>query len=147
MSLAYACIKSVLRVDETRKVIREKALDTSTLEAKAKELNDKLDEICKKVELEIKANSTIAQDQEEYQRRYDALCSKFEKTESELEKVRGEIDDRKSRMTEAEVFFKNLAAIKRPVTEFDERTFNILVKRIIASKNGIEVVWDNGNIN
>ncbi len=47
-------------------------------------------------------------------------------------------------MTEAEVFFKNLAEIKRPVTEFDERTFNILVKRIVVSKDGIEAVWDDG---
>ena len=134
-------------IDETWKVVREKALDTSALEAKVRELNDKLDEICNKVELEIKANSTITQDQKEYQRRYDALCFKFEKTRSELKEVQGEIDDRKSRMTEAEVFFKNLAEIKRPVAELDERTFNILVKRIVVSKDKIEVVWDDGNIN
>lgn len=29
---------------------------------------------------------------------------------------------------------------KRPVTEFDERMFNILVDRIVVSKDGIEVV-------
>ena len=94
--------------------------------------------------MEIKANSTIAQDQEEYQRRYDALYSEFEKTKSKLEKVQSEIDDKKSRMKEADVFFKNLTEIKRPVTRFDERTFNILVKRIAVSKDRIEVVWDNG---
>ena len=141
-----ALLNSLLEneLDETWKIVREKALDTSTLELKAKELNDKLDEICKKVEPEIKANSTTVQDQEEYQRRYDALCSGLEKTKSELEKVQYEIDDKKSRITEAEVFFKNLAEVKIPVTEFDERTFNILVKKIVVSKDGIEVVWDDG---
>ncbi len=124
-------------IDETWRFIREKALNTSALEAKAKELNEKLDEICKKVELEIEANSTTPQDQEEYQRRYDALCSEFENTKSELEKVQSEIDDRKSRMTEAEVFFKNLAEIKRPVMEFDERMFNILVKGIMCQGMGL----------
>ena len=43
---------------------------------------------------------------------------------------------------EAEILFKK--PCKKPVTEFDERTFNILVKRIVLSKDGIEVVWDDG---
>ena len=73
------------------------------------------------------------------------MCSEFEYTKSELEKVQSEIDDKKSRMTEANIFFKNLTKVRRPVTEFDERTFNILVKRIVVSKDGIEVIWDDGS--
>lgn len=53
-------------IDETWKIVKERALYTTSLEAKAKELNEKLDEIYKKVELEIKTNSSTIQDQEEY---------------------------------------------------------------------------------
>ncbi|HAL18481.1 MAG TPA: recombinase family protein [Spirochaetaceae bacterium] len=128
-------------IRDTEEIISSEIFDTSPLEAKAEDLSKALDGINEKVQNEIRINASITQDQDEYEKRYNALCDDYEKTKEKLDAVLSEISDLKSRKLKSERFFKELKEIKSPVSEFDEKAFERLVERIVIRDDGIEVVW------
>lgn len=128
------CQSRHLTVPEIREVF-----DTSPLEAKAENLRKALDGINEKVQNEIRSNACITQNQDEYEKRYNALCNDYETTREKLDAVLSAISNLQS-----ERFFKEVKEIKSIVSEFDEKAFERLVERMVIRDDGIEVVWDDG---
>ena len=70
--------------------IRE-GFDTSPIEAKAENLRKALDGINEKVQNEIRINTCLTQNQDEYEKRYYALCNAYEKKREKLDAALYEI--------------------------------------------------------
>lgn len=86
----------------------------------------------------IAQNARVAQDQEEYNTRYDALVSRYEATKAERDKLASEIRHRGIRRREFQRFIKTLERLPESVTEFDEAMWGSLVEHVtVHSKDDI----------
>ena len=128
-------------IRDTEEIISSEIFNTSPLEAKAEDLRKALNGINEKVQNEIRISACITQNQDEYEKRYNALCDDYEKIKKMLDAVLSEISDLKSRKLRSERFFKDLKDIKSPVSKFDVKAFKRLVDRMVVRDDGIEVVW------
>ncbi len=105
---------------------------TSQLEAEADRLMEELAAIANTVLQTIDENAHIAQDQEDYRRRYDEQVDRYKKTENELKTVQEAIlkqNERSRRITE---FVNELEALPEIVTEFRVDYWGHLVDRIMV---------------
>ena len=86
----------------------------------------------------IAENARVAQDQEEYRVKYDALASRFEETKKKYEEVSGEIVRQGIRRREFGRFIKKVEALPGAVADFDEALWGSLVeKATVNSKENI----------
>ena len=79
------------------------------------------------VEQCVRENASLPLDQEEYQKRYDGLCARFESVKSRLEAVPAQIADRTGRRETVEQFLSDLMKQGRLVTEFDPALWHTMV--------------------
>ena len=75
----------------------------------------------------------MAQNQEEYTIRYDALVSRFEATKAEYEKVTSDISARGIRRRELDRFIQSVEKLPEMVTEFDEALWGSLVDHLTVN--------------
>ena len=81
--------------------------------------------------VERDSNAHVAQDQKDYQRRYDELVSRYEGTKERLEHVQNTIADRLARRSAIGQFIETLQRQDGIITEFDEALWGSLVDHII----------------
>ena len=84
----------------------EVLFSTAALEAEHDELLQETQVVSDLVQQCIYENAHVAQDQTEYQKRYDALTQRFEKAKSRLEAVAEEIHQRQTQRANYEAFLK-----------------------------------------
>lgn len=96
----------------------------------------------------LNAPSTVAQDQEAYKVRHNALCDHYEGLKVRYNELQATITDKQTRRAAIEDFLTELMKQKEITTEFDPVTYHILVERmtvyakdkvIVRFKNGIEI--------
>ena len=75
----------------------------------------------------------MAQNQEEYSIRYDALVSRLETTKTEYKKVTADITARGIRGRELERFIQSVEKLPEMVTEFDEALWGSLVDHLTVN--------------
>ena len=93
----------------------------------------------------IAENARVAQNQEEYTIRYDALVSRFEATKAEYEKTTADISARGIRRRELERFIQSIEKLPEMVTEFDEALWGSLVDHLtINAKDDIVFTLTSG---
>lgn len=93
----------------------------------------------------INENAHTALDQEEYQRKYDALVVRFDTTKAELEAVTEQIKDKITRHKNLEIFLNELKNQGDLITEFDPLLWNSLVDYVtVFEKNKAQVSFKNG---
>ena len=68
----------------------------------------------------ISENAHKAQDQEEYQRKYEGYCSRFEKAQKRLAEIEEICLERTAKRTKISMFLNTLNRQPELVTEFDE---------------------------
>ena len=86
----------------------------------------------------IAQNARVAQDQEEYNTRYDALVSRYEATKAERDKLASEIRHRGIRRREFQRFITALEKLPENIAEFDEALWGSLVEHVtVYSKDDI----------
>ena len=86
----------------------------------------------------IAQNARAAQDQDEYNVRYDTAVSQYEATKAERDKLAAEIRQRGIRKREFDRFIKALERLPESVTEFDEAIWGSLVEHVtVHSKDDI----------
>ena len=81
----------------------------------------------KKKEL-IAENARVAQNQDDYNRRYDEAVSRFETTKAERDALAAEIRQRGIRRREFERFITTLESLPDEVTDFSEDLWGSLVE-------------------
>lgn len=107
--------------------------DMSSLEQKAACLQEEQDMVYGKIESLIHENAQVAQDQEEYNRRMEALYARCEELKSSMAKVRSQIMDRAGRSWNIEAYPQRISRTE-PLTVFDESVFTGTVDCVIVCK-------------
>ena len=87
----------------------------------------------------IRENARIAQNQQEYQQRYNMLVDRYDVAKSKYEELDREITARQVRVQAMESFIANIDK-QNPLNEFDEDLWGLLVESVtVYSKDDIRV--------
>ena len=107
--------------------IKDRLADTTTLEKERRILDEQLGIDAKVVTDLIARNARVAQNQKEYNERYDALVSRYEDTERKRDTVIEQIDQIMIRRRKIERFIESVKDLPELITEFDESLWAGLV--------------------
>ena len=125
--------------------VLSRSLDTTALESELSDLEAEINIAAELIEDCIKENAHVALDQDEYQKRYDALVARFDKAKARHTEVTDLIAERMARKHQIEAYLKNLRS-REPLTEFRETDWLAMVDYIaVHSKNDIRVTFKDGN--
>ena len=129
---------------ENIRLVREQICDTTELEAESKQLMNELQVLSDMVQSCINENARIAQDQTDYQKRYDELVSRYDAVRAKHDKVAKTIKGRHAKAERLDGFTKALKA-QEAVTEFDDGLWGTLVDFMtVYSKEDIGVTFKDG---
>ena len=107
--------------------IKDRLGDTTALEKERRILDEQLGIDAKAVTDLIARNARVAQNQKEYNERYDALVSRYEDTERKRDAVVEQIDQIMIRRRKIERFIESVKDLPELITEFDESLWAALV--------------------
>ena len=97
------------------------------------------------VEQCISENAHVAQNQTDYQKKYDALSDRYDRTKDRLDKVSAKIMERQAKREMVEAFLRDLAEMDANVQEFtDDLWFNLLDHVTVYSKKDGRFTFKNG---
>ena len=113
--------------------VRDMLTGTEELEKNQKKLAEQMNVDADAVQNLIAENARVAQNQEEYTIRYDALVSRFETTKAEYEKITADIAAKGIRRRELERFIQSVEKLPEAVTEFDEALWGSLVDHLTVN--------------
>lgn len=119
--------------------------DTSELEQEKVSLGQELAVLVGMTQNCIAENARIAQDQEEYQKRYNGLVERYEKAKARFDEVTEAIAQRSAKGERLAGFIRTLEAQREPVAEFDERLWGAMVDYVTVGVDGsMTVVFRDG---
>lgn len=125
--------------------VLSRSLDTTALESELSDLEAEINIAAELIEECIKENAHVALDQDEYQKRYDALVARFDKAKARHTEVTDLIAERMARKHQIEAYLKNLRS-RESLTEFRETDWLAMVNYItVHSKKDIWVTFKDGN--
>jgi hypothetical protein len=129
---------------ETFELAKSAAFNTTALTAERDELQSELLVVSELLQQCIQENAHVALDQTEYQKRYDGLTERFNKTKSRLDTVTATISDKQARQATIEAFLDELRRLD-VVTEFQPALWYSLVDFMtVYSKDDVRVTFKDG---
>lgn len=125
--------------------IKDEIFSTAELEIKKTEFGNEMKNASELIENCINENARVAQNQHEYNERYNNLADRYDKAKANLDEVNRKIADKLVRKNTIELFMKNLKKQSVAVTEFDESLWLSMVDYVtVNSKEDIRVTFKNG---
>ena len=124
--------------------IKQVLMSSDKEKAEQKKLQDEYDKCEKKLYKLIEENSTHAQNQDEYNKKYRDLADKSTKIQEKLDKITATLKDKGDRVKVFETYINDLKASKNKLVDFDEGLFYALVDMVKVNKDGIVIVWKDG---
>ena len=93
----------------------------------------------------IRENARVALNQEDYNTRYQALCSRHDAIQARLDSVEAEINRRRLRRSDIDRFIDDLMRQPAIITTFDPILWSTMVERVtIHGKNDLRFTFRNG---
>ena len=121
------------------------AFDTSKLEKEQVTLETELKVVSGLIEQLIAENARTVQDQNEYNKSYNALAERFQTAKARLKEVTAEITRIKSDSERMRQFIKTLKSTPDIVKEFDDETWYALIDHVIVnSREDVRFVFCDG---
>lgn len=125
-------------------VLKQQLTDTASLEKERDALELDLNMLADQVQQLIAENARVAQDQEEYSRKYNELVSRYEETKKKYDQACAAMKRRIARSRQLESFIKDLQE-QELIKTFDARLWCSLVDFItVYSKEDIRVAFKDG---
>lgn len=125
-------------------VLKQRLTDTGSLEKERDALELDLNMLADQVQQLIVENAQVAQNQEEYSRKYNELVSRYEETKKKYDQACAAMKRRTARSRQLESFIKDLQE-QELIKTFDERLWCSLVDFItVYSKEDIRVTFKDG---
>ena len=126
-------------------MVRQTLCDTMELEQEKAALGQELAVLVEMTQSCIAENARIAQDQGEYQKRYNGLVERYEAARSRFDDVTEAIAERSAKSERLAGFIKTLEAQTEPVAAFDERLWGAMVDYVtVGADGGMTVVFRDG---
>ena len=130
---------------ENIRLVKEQICVTADLEAESQRLMRELQVLSDMVQRCINENARIAQDQTDYQKRYDELVSRYDATKAKYDTAEQGIKKRRAKAERLDAFVTAIKEQGTVVTEFDEGLWGTLVDFItVYSKEDISVTFKDG---
>ena len=127
------------------RLVRQTLCDTAELEREKASLGQELAVLVEMTQNCIAENARIAQDQGEYQKRYNGLVERYEKAKARFDEVMEAIAERSAKGESLAGFIRTLEAQTEPVAEFDERLWGTMVDYVtVGVDGGMTVVFRDG---
>ena len=126
-------------------MVRQTLCDTTELESEKASLGQELAVLVEMTQNCIAENARIAQDQGEYQKRYNSLVERYEKAKARFDEVTEAIAERSAKGERLSGFIRTLEAHREPVAEFDERLWGAMVDYVtVGADKRLTVVFRDG---
>ncbi len=126
-------------------LMRRALMDLSALDAEIARLGEECDFVAELVKAVVKENSSTAQSQEEYLKKYDSLNQRYEDALGELEKLKAERTMRLQQDKAMSLFIRTLKKSPLILEEWDDSIWTVMVEKGIVGRNGgIRFVFYNG---
>ena len=127
------------------RLVRQTLCDTTELEQEKTSLGQELAVLVEMTQNCIAENARIAQDQGEYQKRYNGLVERYEKAKARFDEVTEAIAQRSAKSERLAGFIKILRAQEEPVVEYNERLRGCMVDYMTVGADGcMTVVFRDG---
>ena len=125
--------------------VQTRICDTKSLEAEKRELSDELQVLADMVQNCISENARVAQNQAEYQKRYDKLVSRYDEAKGKYDATIRNIQSKHAKVERLYAFAKALASRDEALTEFDEGLWGTLVELMtVYGKGEIGITFKDG---
>ena len=119
-------------------------LSTEDLERELTELETEINVVAELIEDCIRENAHIAQNQDEYQKRYNGLAARYDSAKARHQEVTDLIAERTSRRKQIELYFRELRK-RQPLETFREEDWLSMVNHMtVYSKDDIRVTFKDG---
>ena len=134
-----------IRLRYNSRLVRQTLCDTSELEQEKVSLGQELAVLVEMTQNCIAENARIAQDQGEYQTRYNGLVERYEKAKARFDEVTETIVERSAKGERLAGFIRTLEAQRESVAEFDERLWGAMVDYVtVGVDKRLTVMFRNG---
>ncbi len=110
--------------------------DTEGLKVEITRLENERDVAAELVQQLIDQNARVAQDQEDYQRRYDEMFARYEDAEKALVATQGSLHQKEARTEQIESFIAEVEALPDCITEFRTDYWGHLVEKVTVHRKG-----------
>nr|DAF01979.1 MAG TPA: integrase [Caudoviricetes sp.] len=126
-------------------LLKKHLTDTASLEKERDALELNLNMLADQVQQLIAENARVAQNQEEYQKQYDEIISRYDAMKIEYEQLCEKIEKRQARNEQLGRFIQELKGRESLLTEFDQSLWCALVdKMVVKDKENVTVVFQDG---
>ena len=120
-------------------------LHNSELEAKRDALQEEIAVTVELTQNAVAENARVAQDQDDYNKRYNALVERYDRLKAQYDEVSTAISDNEARYEQMGRFITALKDQEGVITEFDDALWSSLVEKIVGkSKEDVTVVFKDG---
>ena len=127
--------------------VRDEMFSTTELEIRRDEQQRELGVISELVERCIQENAHIAQNQRDYQAKYDNLVKRYESIKAEYTSLTKQIEDLQAQRSNVDSFLKQLKKQDALITEFDEELFRSLVSYItVYARDDVRFTFKDGSV-
>lgn len=140
-------IPEIKEIIANAELIRKTLCITDGLLKEKQKLEDEILVLVEMTQNLIAENARVAQDQEEYQKRYDGLVQRYETTKKEYDELIDKIEQKEAHGERMRQFIKTLKDQDGIITEFDDVLWGSMVelvtigreKRSVTFKDGTEI--------
>ncbi|MDR3050640.1 MAG: recombinase family protein [Oscillospiraceae bacterium] len=108
--------------------------DTEKLEKQAAELGGETLELLALMQKMINENASTAQDQKQYNKKYNGLLARYEAAQAKLDGVNNERMLRSAKKEKMRRFFADLDECHAAITEFDENLWYAMIESVMVSE-------------
>lgn len=128
--------------------IEQTAFDTSALVGEQKRLQEEMNVVVELIEQSIANNAQVAQNQDDYESRYNSLTERFDTAKIELEKISESILQMQAQREMMKKFISEVKTMPEIISVFDENSWCALVDYVTVNspsdvvftmKNGLEI--------
>ena len=125
-------------------LIRKMLCITDGLLEEKQKLEDEILVLVEMTQNLVAENARVAQDQEEYQKRYDGLVQRYETTKKEYDELVDKIEQKEAHGERMRQFIKTLKDQDGIITEFDDVLWGSMVELVTISREKRSVTFKDG---
>ena len=116
--------------------IKSLLTDTTAIDGDLERLASELQNLSTQVTTMVRENAKTVQDQEVYEKRYDALAKEYEKVKTAYNKVLEIRTYKKSQALKIDAFISAISTSDKILTEWSTDIWNVLVENGVVHRNG-----------
>ena len=121
---------------ERHRAFMEEVTDTSALDRRIAKYTDECEVVAELIRKAVEENARVAQDQDEYEARHNALVARYEAAKAKVDEAQAEKRQRDLRRAQAAAFFAEVEGRTDFLAVFDEQLWNCTVRSVMVLVQG-----------